>query len=84
MTWATDWQMAFNYDKCKVMRLGKVENESFSYKMDGHSLHEIEEERDLGVVITKDLKSGRQCETAGKRTFKMLDIASRDVEYKSK
>ena len=82
--WANDWQMAFNYDKCKVMHLGSKSSGNSSYKMDGYTLQEIDEERDLGVLVTKDLKSGTQCETAGKKALKMLGIINRNVEYKSK
>ena len=53
--------MSFNYDKCKVMHFGKKNIEK-EYKMDlGHDKppHIIEKtsvERDLGIMISKDLK----------------------------
>ena len=75
--------MAFNYEKCKVMHLGRI-SDNFNYHMDGHPLDKIEEEKDLGVVVTKDLKFERQCEAASKKALKMLGIINRNVEYKSK
>jgi len=40
----------FNVDKCKVMRL-KV-----NHVMEATQLQEISEERDLGIIISDDLK----------------------------
>jgi len=54
-SWSTDWQMAFNIDKCKVIHFGK-NNKAYSYCLDGLPLTEVTEEKDLGVIISKDLK----------------------------
>ena len=76
--WSNDWQMAFNYEKCKVMHIGRI-NDNFNYHMEGHPLDKIYEEKDLGVIVTNDLKSERQCEAASKKAFKMLGIINRKV-----
>jgi len=81
--WADQWQMTFNYDKCKVMHIGSA-GETFSYKMGGRELDVIEEERDLGVLVSKDLKAEKQCISARNRALRMLGLINRSVKYKSR
>ena len=70
-SWAKTWQMSFNYDKCKVMHFGK-QNRECTYKMDlgqGKQFHLIEKspvERDLGLMVSSDLKWSTQVEKATK------------------
>ena len=47
--------MLFNTDKCKVMNLGN-KNLCVKYELGGRELESILEEKNLGVLITKDLK----------------------------
>ena len=56
LMWAEDWQMMFSMSKCKVMHLGN-KNHGYSYYMDTKQLDTVEEEKDLGIVIT-NLKVG--------------------------
>ena len=42
-----------------------------------------DEERDLGVIISKDLEFSRQCLMAKNRTNSMVGIINRGVSYKS-
>ena len=55
-----------------------------SYSMDGQWLNQVEEEKDLGVVFSKDLKSSKQCIEAKNKAMKMLGLINRNVAYKSK
>ena len=48
--------MAFNTNKCKVMHVGRT-NQKFSYVMNGQILDRVDSEKDLGVMISSDLKS---------------------------
>ena len=61
--WATDWGMAFNVAKCHVMHVGK-NNPRHKYHMQGEALKTTEEERDIGVTVTVNLKPSRQCQKA--------------------
>jgi len=49
---AVEWQLPFNVSKCKILHLGHF-NLMFSY---GNLLEEMSEEKDIGVIIDKDLK----------------------------
>jgi len=69
--WAKTWQMSFNYDKCKVMHFGK-KNKEYQYTMEleqGEQPHLIEKslvERDLGLMVSSDLKWVTQVDKATK------------------
>ena len=52
--WAQTWQMQFNTNKCKLIHVGH-RNESAIYNMGNHRLEEVEEEKDLGVLIHRTL-----------------------------
>jgi len=60
---ADTWGISFNISKCKIMHVGK-NNPCYEYTMRGVNLRVTEEERDLGVVITKNLKSSERCSKA--------------------
>ena len=53
--WAETWGM-----KCKIMHVGK-RNLGYEYKMAGTRLAEVEEEKDIGVTVQKNMKPSKQC-----------------------
>ena len=53
--WANKWQMSFNVDKCSVMHIGHNNMQS-NYNMTNLELPTTDQQRDLGIIITKDLK----------------------------
>jgi hypothetical protein len=61
--WADKWGMSFNVQKCKVMHVGR-NNPNHDYFMNGMKLAEVEEEKDVGIIVHKSLKPTRQCEKA--------------------
>ena len=46
--------MLFNVVKCKVMHIGH-RNSGFRYCMDGTELDTVDEEKDLEIIIIRDL-----------------------------
>jgi len=44
---------------------------------------EVTEEKDLGVIISKDLKVSKQCSAAYSKANKMLGVINRTITYKS-
>ena len=74
--------MRFNVDKCKVMHLGRG-NPGGSYVMNGGSLGAVQEERDLGVRITSDLKASAHCAYVCSRANRVLGMIARTVVYRS-
>src|SRR6266536_1931380 len=82
-TWSVDWQMLFNLEKCKVIHM-ETGNVNTEYFMDGVKIQAVEDEKDLGVIINKDLKVSKQCIKAAKMGNKILGMINRSFEDKSK
>ncbi len=81
--WADKWGMAFNIAKCKVMHLGRS-NPEYEYTMRGVKLGTTEEERDIGVIITKNLKPSAQCSKAAGRAMTVLGQIRRNFHYRDR
>lgn len=81
--WAIKWAMVFNESKCKIMHLGR-NNPKTVYTMNGVTLAETEEERDLGVVVSSTFKQSVQCETAAKKANQVLGLINRSFHYRTK
>ena len=96
-TWATQMQMRFHPQKCKVMHLGKANNKRryIMKKADGeqHVLEETIVEKDLGVYVDSALAFTTHCQnkinTANKtlgylrHTFKNMDSETFLLLYKA-
>jgi len=50
-----EWQLLFNIETCKVMHIG-YDNMKAEYLMDGVELRHVNQEKDLGVIISEELK----------------------------
>ena len=82
VTWTKEWQMKFNVTKCKVLGIGAETD--CRVHIDGNYLETVTEEKDLGILVTKDMKSRRQTQEARRKGLKMLGILNRNVAYKNK
>ena len=58
------------------------ENKEFNYSMKGLPLVEITQERDIGVLINKNLKPSSQCAEASRRANAVLGQVSRAFLYR--
>ena len=77
--WSDKWQMKFNVGKCKVMHLGSG-NLEWNYVMNKQRLKVVREEKDLGVMITDDLKVSVQCGAACGKASRMLGMMNRVIK----
>jgi len=59
-------------------------NPHIDYSMDGVKLQLVNEEKDLGVTMSADMKWERQCIEAVKKANKMLALIKRNFQDKSK
>ena len=82
-SWSQTWQMSFNADKCKVLHFGP-KKVNYDYNMNGSILSDVTFEKDLGVVITGDLKPSRQCAAAAARANRVLGLVKRNFNSFSK
>ena len=81
--WAFEWQMEFNFEKCKIMHIGH-NNARTKYKMNGINLQEVEVEKDLGVICCSDQKVASQCGAAAKKGYKVLEMINKTFTCKNK
>ena len=64
------------------MHIGK-RNLEFQYQMNNGGVKSVDEERDLGVLMSKDLKFSKQCQMSKNKANFLLGIIKRGVSYKS-
>ena len=69
--WSIRWDMRFNVDKCKVFHAGRS-NSRFEYNLYGQSLQTTEAEKDVGVILTPDLRPSRMVARAASRANQVL------------
>ena len=81
--WSENWQMHFNIEKCKVMHLGN-KNNCNEYHMGGKLLEEVEEEKDLGVIMSNKFKVDKQCVKVAKKANQVLGMIYRTFTCKNK
>lgn len=87
--WSNTWLMRFNVKKCKVMHVGKKNKRSeHVYTMEDSSgvaqeLLETTLERDLGVLISNDLKWESQVKAAAARANRAFGIYKRVFQSRS-
>ena len=71
--WSLNWQLPFNVEKCKIMRIGNDKNPQ-TYYMNEQPLDYVKEEKDLGVVVDNRLKFHKHAASAVKQANKVLGL----------
>ncbi len=82
-SWAAKWGMVFNVAKCKVMHMGS-RNPGYSYTMNNQTLDSTAEERDIGVMISENLKPAAQCAKAAKTAQGVLGQLTQAFHYRDR
>jgi ribonuclease P/MRP protein subunit RPP40 len=80
--WSIDWQMLFNLEKCKIMHFG-YNNPKNTFLLGSQILDSVKEEKDLGVLITDDLKVSNQCVKVVKTANQVLGMIKRTFTFKT-
>jgi len=81
--WSEKWMMPFNVGKCTVLHAGS-RNPEAQYTLLGTPIAATDAQKDLGVLITRDLKFSSQCILAEKRANKILGYIKRQFRYRNK
>jgi len=78
--WTEKWQLAVNPDKCKVMHIGHRHTTAYELQHNGKPrvLDESNEEKDLGVYVSTDLKPSTQCTKSANRAISILRMVKRN------
>jgi len=84
--WARKWYLNFNKEKCKVMLIGKNRLPPFKFSMakeegNRHYLEETKVERDLGVIISNDLKFNEQVANVVQKANGVLAMIKRTFKH---
>ena len=84
MDWADLWSTELNLSKCKVMYIGK-RNERYPYEMANsrvnHVLSESCQERDLGVLVSNEMKWNKQCSLVAAKANRVLGQIKNSFRY---
>ena len=81
--WSVKWQMPINLEICKAMRIGS-RNQNARYELLGKEIASCQQEKDLGVIITNDLKPTKQCVEVEKRAQRILGYIKRQFKTRKK
>ena len=81
--WSIRWDLRFNVDKCKVFHAGR-NNQRFGYSLYGQNIQNTEEEKDVGVILTPDLRPSKMVARAESRANQVLGAWSRAVSWRYK
>ena len=81
--WAEKWQMFFNKDKCKCLHIGQA-NAKKNYLMNNTVLLSTVREKDVGVVLSSDMKVSEQCGIAARKGNQILGLIRRNIAYRDK
>ena len=75
--------MPFNSDKCHVLHVSRT-NPRHQYTMGQGALESVEQEKDVGVIISENPKPSIQCAKAAQKANAVLGQLSRGVSYRDK
>jgi len=81
--WTVRWGMAYNTAKCHIMHIGN-RNEKNKYYMNDSLLATSEQERDIGVLISRNLKLEAQCKKAAAMANRVLTQILRAFHYRDR
>jgi len=81
--WSITWQLKFNASKCHVLHFGR-KNKKYSYQLCNLTLETVTEEKDLGVIISEDLKAEKTVVKNVKKADKILGMIRRTFSFMNK
>ena len=81
--WSCEWQMLFNLDKCHVLHFGST-NSRNTYTINNHQLLHVDEEKDLGVIISSSCTPRRQVSAAAMKGNQVLGQLLRAFTYRDR
>ena len=80
VTWCDKWRMEFNASKCHVLHFSK-KNQQYLYHIKGTLLKPSDAERDLGVLISNDMKPNKHIKEVVKKANQCLGMIRRSFTH---
>ena len=74
-SWSSQWLLDFSATKCVVMRIKKALN--YLYTLNGTYLGEVQEQKDLGVIISNDLKPSKHIQAISSKARQRAGMINR-------
>jgi len=74
-SWSKTWLLNFNADKCTVVSVHPKKNEN--YYLNGQSLKHVNQQKDLGILITDDLKPSKHIDSICKSANNLTGLVKR-------
>ena len=81
--WCKEWKLLFNAKKCHVLHFGS-KNCNHLYHINGTLISPVEQEKDLGVIVSKNLKSENHVIQCVKKANKMVGMIKRTFSFMDK
>lgn len=81
--WVNTWQLKFNEDKCKVLHFGS-NNPKEKYQLNNIDLESSRFEKDLGVLISDDLKPSSHIDGVILKANRILGMMYRSIQTRTK
>lgn len=82
-SWSKKWLLSFNVEKCKTMHIG-LHNQQADYHLNQRLLQKTTQERDLGIIVSADLKSSIHVSRVAAKANSRLGIIKRNFTVLSK
>ena len=83
-SWCKEWQMSLNHSKCGLLRITRNSQPiHYSYNVEGNLLKTINKQKDLGVIVSKDLKWSLNVQDVSNKANKMLGFVKRSCFHAS-
>ncbi|KAH9578555.1 hypothetical protein MS3_00008900 [Schistosoma haematobium] len=80
VAWLDRWSLEVNPNKSVVMQLNNSD-ESYDYTLRGFVLHKARNYKDLGVILSNDLKTTSHCKAAAAKGYRVLWSIRRSFQY---
>ncbi len=79
--WETKWQMQFHPGKCQVLTITRNRTIiQHDYMFHGHVLERVKEAKDLGVILTSDLRWNRHIANVSSKANRTLSFLRRNLQ----
>ncbi|KAL1446568.1 hypothetical protein WDU94_003689, partial [Cyamophila willieti] len=75
-TWQNKWKLFMNAEKCSILHIGK-NNPSIDYYLNDIKINNTTYQKDLGVIISNDLKWDQQTDKVTKKAMSMVFLIKR-------
>ena len=76
--WCSNWKMDLNLSKCAVSQMPRNRQPiHYDYELLGHSIKVVDDQKDLGVVLSSDLKWNKHLDITSSKANRMLHFIRR-------